>query len=99
MAATFIGSEREDRLPLTGSRLRREWAICESRAQWRALARGNEWSCRIALVDAGVPEVDLELVDLLDQHGDRLSRCAQLLAVVRGQSGAPAAKDLEPLLV
>ena len=54
---------------------------------------------RIALVDPGIPEVDLESIDLLDQDGDRLAGRTKLLALVGGEPGTPATEDLEPLLV
>src|SRR4051794_36857005 len=46
---------------------------------------------RLVLDGARVPEVDLQAVDLLYQHGDRLPRRAQLLAVVGAETGTPTA--------
>jgi len=55
--------------------------------------------CLLVLVEPRVPEVDLEAIDLLDQHGDRLSRCPELLAAVRCEARSPTAEDFEALFV
>jgi len=73
--------------------------VCEPSAQRCALRRSVQRSCGVPLLDPGIPEVDLELVDLLDQDSDRLPRRAKLLAIVGCETGTPAAEDLEALLV
>ena len=70
------------------------------------LERVGDLSARIGhglerwpVVDASVPEIDLEPVDLVDEDGDRLAGRTKLLAAVACEPGAPSAQDLDPLLV
>ena len=48
---------------------------------------------------ARAPEIDVELLDLLDQQLDRAAGCAQLFARVVGEPFAPTAEQIDFLFV
>jgi hypothetical protein len=48
---------------------------------------------------ARAPEIDVELLDLLDQQLNRAAGCAQLLARVVGEPFAPTAEQIDFLFV
>lgn len=71
----------------------------KSSPERRPLARHCENLGHVVLLDSGIPEVNPDLVDLLDQYGDYLAGGAKFLTPVQPEVGTPAAEDLESLLV
>lgn len=76
-----------------GGKRRRQRAIDADLARRRRVVR------RLARVGAGVPEVDVQTFDLLDEHGDRPAGGAHLFARIGLQAVSPAPECLDLLFI